>query len=272
MKDDLTPCIVFLGEGPSDVNIDERSGDFAGLRPMVCEAICRHAPKALPEKWLRRHAEAAWTSDVLKEGCIPLLPSALKRCHGRVPFHAVRKAEKEFAGIANRVYLFGLAAAEAGADYAVFFHDCDRLPLADMVEAVKTGAEAARYEGMVVMTPNPTSEAWILAGLRNLRGAPSERVTAENAGKFEAELRGNDKNPRSAKARLAQWVMGKVDAMALDPDGYRDCVETLDREAGWESAECLPSMRAFVESIAAVSEKIRPTGTMLYSHCHGRAK
>lgn len=256
MKSYLIPRIVFLGEGPSDVTIDDRTDGFAGLRPMVFAAVCRHAPRALSEKWLRRQAEDTWTPDLLRD-VGEEIALTLNRKHEWAPVHTVRKGEKASAGIINRAYFFGLAAAEAEVDYAVFFHDCDRLPLTEMAEAVKTGARLSKFEGMVVMTPCPTSEAWILAGLKNLKGRPAERITPANAEKFEDRLRGNDNNPRSAKAQLAQWVTGNADAMALDSESYRDCVETLDRENGWESVECLPSLRVFVESIVEVTKHVK---------------
>ncbi len=126
-----------------------------------------------------------------------------------------------------------------------------------MAAAVRRGAAASGFGGVVVMTPCPTSEAWILAGLKNLQGEPEERITPEKAAKFEAQLQGNDRNERSAKAQLAQWVTKNPAAMALSPTQYRTCVETLDLEHGWESVECLPSMQMFVQSIAEASKKLK---------------
>ena len=107
------------------------------------------------------------------------------------------------------------------------------------------------------MMPCPTSEAWILTGLRNLRGEATERITPEKAAKFEAQLQGNDRNERSAKAQLAQWVTKNPDAMALNPTQYRTCVETLDIEGGWAGAECLPSMQEFVRRIVEASKNLK---------------
>ena len=107
------------------------------------------------------------------------------------------------------------------------------------------------------MMPCPTSEAWILTGLRKLRGEATERITPEKAAKFEAQLQGNDRNERSAKAQLAQWVTKNPDAMALNPTQYRTCVETLDIEGGWAGAECLPSMQEFVRGIVEASKNLK---------------
>lgn len=63
--------------------------------------------------------------------------------------------------------------------------------------------------------------------------------------------------PAVPRAQLAQWVTGNADVMALDSESYRDCVETLDRENGWESVECLPSLRVFVESIVEVTKHVK---------------
>lgn len=254
----LIPCVIFFGEGPSDVNGEDTVGGFEGLRPMVFDAVCRHAPRSLPEGWLRDYAEAVWTPALLKKESARIGRSELKRPKERLLFHSIRKGtEKALCEIANQVWLLGKAALQRGADYAVFFHDCDRFALSDMVTAVRRGAAASGFGGVVVMTPCPTSEAWILAGLRNLRGKPAERITPEQAVKFEVQLQGNDRNERCAKAHLAQWVTKNPDAMALNPTQYRMCVETLDLEGGWAGAECLPSMQAFVRSIVEASKRLK---------------
>lgn len=255
---DLIPCLLFFGEGPSDVNGETAVGGFEGLRPMVFDAVCRHAPNSLPEVWLRDFAESVWTPESLREKSDRIGRSELKRPKERLPFNTARKgAEKALYEIANQAWLLGKAALYRGADYAVFFHDCDRFSLSDMAAAVRRGAAASGFGGVVVMTPCPTSEAWILAGLKNQRGEPEERITPEKAAKFEALLQGNDRNERSAKAQLAQWVTKNPAAMALSPTQYRTCVETLDLEHGWECVECLPSMLVFVQSIAETSKTLK---------------
>ena len=100
---DLIPCLLFFGEGPSDVNGEVAVGGFEGLRPMVLDAVCRHAPDSLPEVWLRDYAESMWTPKSLREKSDHVGRSELKRPKERLPFNTARKgAEKALYEIANQ--------------------------------------------------------------------------------------------------------------------------------------------------------------------------
>lgn len=258
MNEALIPCICLYGEGPSDVRNGTDGEEFLGLRPMLFASIRRHALKVLEEEWKKDVVNDWWTPEALAKESRLVLNKELNPDGRRMRFHARRQQEnKALIDISNRVWFFCTEARRRGADYAVFFHDCDRQTLGEMVEAVKRGAGDAAFSGIVVMTPCPTSEAWILAGLKNLKGARKEQVSRENAAGFEAALKGNDRNENSAKAQLSRWVTATDDARkSLDRARYRAAVEELDRREAWEAVECLPSMATFVESIEEATRQV----------------
>ena len=258
--------ILLYGEGASDICFDQ-SNNENGLLEMLLQTMISRALELTKTSWLQPIVEQ-WTVEGLKTHCSLIRSNDLTknviRKGGKGRFRKGRtNQDPRLLYFANLSRDLGFKANERQMDFCVFFHDCDELELDAVVMNMQKGFEAVDYRGGIAMVPNPTSEAWILAAWLNTFCCKQKHITQSNAQKFEEQLTHKDRNPRSAKARLAQCYTGDREQMQLKRDDYHRCIQAINHEQGWSKIRCLPSMRLFTESIdrairKRVEDAVRP--------------
>ena len=246
------PKICLHGEGPTDI-VSRKSG--AGLKFCLFSLLREAAAEALAGDSRGRYVEDAWTEELLEAGSFVVSRGELNRPARPGKFHkGVEEDDPELVRLANCAYFLGMAAQEAQADFCVFFHDCDRKERERLSMVLRRGFRRSGFAGAVCMTPDPTSEAWVQAALKAVKG---EALRDEAAGhRWECGLRGNDKNRRSAKAVLAQQVAGRSEMMELDSDAYQALLDRLNEPRAWRAIAVLPSGAAFLSELREAAKTL----------------
>ncbi len=246
------PRIWLHGEGPTDL-MSRKPG--AGLKFCLFSLLREEAAAALAGDARGRYIADAWTEELLEAGSMAVSRGELNRPARPGKFHkGAEESDPELVRLANCAYFLGRDARAAQADLCVFFHDCDRKAREQLVRALKRGFARSGFAGAVCMTPDPTSEAWVLAALMAAEG---DALRDEAAGRrWENVLRGNDKNPRSAKVMLAQRVSGRSEARELESDVYQAVLDRINAERGWRAIARLPSGAAFLADLRVVAKTL----------------
>ena len=207
------------------------------------------ANTAPADQSIRTYVEGAWSQTLLNDAASLIQRNELNPHGLPAKFRPdEEESDREYVHFSNYAYFLGCLAKTKGADFCVFFHDCDDLSLERLARAMQRGFRLSHFDGAVRMTPKPTSEAWILAAIKTADGL-GLRNEADGR-RFEEALKPNDRNPRCAKATLAQHVTGDSTIMQLSRVDYDACLSRINAMAdGWSVIGRLPSGKLFAESV-----------------------
>lgn len=212
--------IVMTGEGPTDMGCcrnqqpiccgnDLELGPMAGL---LWKLLCHHLPD--------------WNVDCLDqakpEGYMILISGAelgnISKRRSRIRPGKKNPELKGFLVHTQHAEALAQYAKDKDCQLAAYFHDVDRTDGQCLHEAIKTGFRAAEFETTgLALTPKPTSEAWLICGVK--------ANAYQHCEQLENTLSGNDRSTQHAPKEELARCLGKPDYNRTD---LNNLVEQLD--------------------------------------------
>lgn len=237
--------IMMTGEGPTDMGACNNDQAICSEAQLDAGPIAR-----LLFKTIRQYLPD-WNADNLEQGNpavhMTLINEAWLKSKCKEKKRGLIRPSKGVAkGMivhAQRAQVLAEYAHSNDHQMAAYFHDTDgtRSQLADMpdrqeklTQAIKAGFRAAQFEDQgLALVPKPTSEAWLICGIKE---TPYQHCEA-----LETTLSGNDHSPsRAPKAMLGEMI-GNPDYTRSD---LNDLVDQLD-----VASIDMPSFNALREQI-----------------------
>lgn len=199
--------VLVTGEGSSDMGgsnngLPIANGEHYNLGPMAL-IVTRLLRQILPD-WnvdnLNFDQPSSWIT------CISGNELARKTKDIR-KHRPSTKLQKGFVEHANRATTMADYAKETEHQLAIYFHDTDRNDFDALVNAIKLGFNSIEGVQGVPMVPKPTSEAWLICGLKE---NPYTHCSA-----LENDLSGND---AAATNNAPKKVLGRLIGLSADAE------------------------------------------------------
>ncbi|ELR5204380.1 hypothetical protein RG287_RS10490 [Providencia rettgeri] len=196
----MITSILVTGEGCSDMGGSNNgqsisTGEFYNLGPMALLAV-RLLQKIIPD-WNEYNIDFQSPNNWMT--CISGNELA-RQAKGVRKHRPSTKLKKGFVEHANRATTMAGYAKDNGHQLAFYFHDTDRCDFDDLHQSIMLGFNGIEGVHGIPMIPKPTSEAWLICGLKQ---DPYAHCTA-----LETQLSGNDaaSDNNAPKKVLAQLL------------------------------------------------------------------